>query len=45
MNKNKKNDNVPYIRFDSYYVLIKSERGVRAKFIGTLIVGPKKKTI
>jgi hypothetical protein len=45
MNKNKKNANVPYISFDSCYVLTKGEKGVQAKFVGTLIVGPKKKAI
>jgi hypothetical protein len=45
MNKNKKNVNVPYIPFDSCYVLTKGEKGVHARFVGTPIVGPKKKTI
>jgi hypothetical protein len=45
MNKNKKNANVPYIPFDSCYVLTKGEKGVHAKFVGTPIVGPKKKAI
>jgi hypothetical protein len=45
MNKNKKNANVPYIPFDSCYVLTKGEKGVRARFVGTPIVGPKKKAI
>jgi hypothetical protein len=45
MNKNKKNANVPYIHFDSCYVLTKGEKGVHAKFVGTLIVDPKKKVI
>jgi hypothetical protein len=45
INKNKKNDNVPYIHFDSCYVLTKGEKGVHAKFVGTPIVGPKKKVI
>jgi hypothetical protein len=45
MNKNKKNDNVPYIPFDSYYVLTKGEKGVHTRFVGTPIVGPKKKAI
>ena len=43
MNKNKKNVNV--IPFDSCYVLTKGEKGVKAKFVGTPIVGPKKKAI
>jgi hypothetical protein len=33
------------IPFDFCYVLTKSVKGVQAKFIGTLIVGPKKKAI
>jgi hypothetical protein len=45
INKNKKNANVPYIPFDSCYVLTKGEKGVQAKFVGTPIVGPKKKAI
>jgi len=45
MNKNKKIANVPYIPFDSCYVLTKGEKGVHAKFVGTPIVGPKKKVI
>jgi hypothetical protein len=45
MNKNKKNANVPYIYFDSCYVLTKGEKGVHAKFVGTPIVNPKKKAI
>jgi hypothetical protein len=45
MNKNKKNTNVPYIYFDSCYVLTKGEKGVHAKFVGTPIMGPKKKAI
>jgi hypothetical protein len=45
MNKNKKNVNVPYIPFDSCYVLTKGEKGVHAKFVGTPIVGLKKKAI
>jgi len=45
MNKNKKNANVPYIPFDSCYVLSKGEKGVHAKFVGTPIVDPKKKVI
>jgi hypothetical protein len=44
-NKNKINANVKCIPFDSCYVLTKGEKGVRAKFIGTPIVGPKKKAI
>jgi hypothetical protein len=45
MNKNKKNAIVPYIYFDSCYVLTKGEKGVHAKFVGTPIVDPKKKAI
>jgi hypothetical protein len=43
MNNNKKQVNA--ISFDSCYVLTKSEKGVRARFVGTPIVGPKKKAI
>jgi len=45
MNNNKKNANVPYILFDSCYVLTNGEKGVHAKFVGTPIVGLKKKAI
>jgi hypothetical protein len=45
MNKNKKNANVPYIPFYSCYMLTKGEKGVHARFVGTPIVGPKKKVI
>jgi hypothetical protein len=45
INKNKKNANVPYIPFDSCYVLTNGEKGVHARFVGTPIVGPKKKAI
>jgi len=45
MNKNKKIANAPYIPFDSCYVLTKGEKGVHGKFVGTPIVGPKKKAI
>jgi hypothetical protein len=49
-NKINKNNNKFYakmdcIPFNSCYVLTKGEKGVQAKFIGTPIVGPKKKTI
>ena len=37
--------NVSCIPFDSCYVLTKGEKGVHAKFVGTTIVGPKKKAI
>ena len=43
-NKNKQ-PNVSSIRFDSCYMRVKGANGVKAKFIGTPIVGPKKKTI
>ena len=43
-NKNKL-PNVFSIKFDSCYMLYKGANGVKAKFIGTPIVGPKKKTI
>jgi hypothetical protein len=43
-NKNK-NVNVSSIKFDSCYLLNKGVNGVKAKFIGTPIVGPKKKAI
>jgi hypothetical protein len=43
-NKNKQ-PNVSSIRFDSYYMLVKGANGVKAKFIGTPIVGLKKKAI
>ena len=39
-NRNKQ-PNVSSIRFDSYYMLVKGASGVKAKFIGTPIVGPK----
>jgi hypothetical protein len=43
-NKNKQ-PNVSLIRFDSYYILVKGANDVMAKFIGTPIMGPKKKVI
>ena len=43
-NKNKK-PNVSSIRFDSCYMLVKGANDMKAKFIGTPIVGPKKKVI
>ena len=43
-NKNK-NTSVSSIRFDSCYMLTKGVKGVQAKFIGTPIVGSKKKAI
>jgi hypothetical protein len=33
------------IKFDSCYLLTKDVNGVKAKFIGTSILGPKKKVI
>ena len=44
INKNKLS-NVSSIKFDSCYMLFKGANGVEAKFIGTSIVGPKKKAI
>jgi hypothetical protein len=43
-NKNK-NANISLIKFDSCYFLTKGVNGVKAKFIGTSIVSPKKKVI
>ena len=43
-NKNK-NANVSSIKIDSCYLLTKGVNGVHAKFIGTPIVGSKKKAI
>jgi len=45
MNKNKKHAIVPYIYFDSCYVLTKGEKVVHAKFVSTPTVGSKKKAI
>jgi hypothetical protein len=42
---NNKNTNVYSIKFDSCYLLTKSVNGVKAKFVGTSIVGSKKKAI
>ena len=44
MNKNK-NANVSSIKLDSFYVLTKGTNGVKAKFIGKLWMGSKKKAI
>ena len=44
-NKNKNNANVSSICFDSCYMLTKGVNDVKAKFIGTPIVDPKKKAI
>jgi hypothetical protein len=43
-NKNKKL-NVSSIKFDSYYMLVKGANSVKAKFIGTPMVGSKNKAI
>ena len=43
-NKNKQ-PNVFSIKFDSCYLLTKGVNGVHAKFVGTPIIGSKKKTI
>jgi hypothetical protein len=43
-NKNK-NLSVSSIKLDSCYILVKGANGVKDKFIGTPIVGPKKKAI
>jgi hypothetical protein len=43
-NKNK-NTNISLIKFDSCYLLTKGVNGVKAKFVGTLIVGSNKKAI
>jgi hypothetical protein len=44
--KNKKSyTNVSSIKFDSCYMHVKGDNGVKAKFIGTPIMGPKKKAI
>jgi hypothetical protein len=43
---NKKNKlNVSLIKFNSYYMFVKGVNCVKAKFIGTPVVGPKKKVI
>jgi hypothetical protein len=44
-NNKTKQLNVFSIRFDSCYMLTKGVNGVKAKFIGTLVVGSKKKAI
>jgi hypothetical protein len=44
-NKNKNNAYVSFICFDSCYMLTKGVNGVKAKFIGTPIVGSKNKDI
>jgi hypothetical protein len=43
-NKNKQL-NVSSIRFDSCYILVKGANSVKVKFIGTPIMGSKKKAI
>jgi len=45
MNKNKKIANVPSVLFYSCYLFTKGENDVQAMFIGTPIVGSKKKAI
>jgi hypothetical protein len=44
-NNNKFHAKMDCIPFDSCYVLIKGEKGVQAKFVGTPIVGSKKMVI
>jgi hypothetical protein len=44
MNK-KSHANVSSIKFDSCYLLTKGTNGVMAKFVGTSLLGPKKKVI
>jgi hypothetical protein len=43
-NKNK-NANASSIKFDSCYLLTRGANGVKAKFVGTSMLGPKKKAI
>ena len=43
--KKNKQPNVSSIKFDSYYLLTEVVNGVHAKFVGTPIMGPKKKAI
>jgi hypothetical protein len=44
--KNKKSHaNVSSIKFDSCYLLTKGANGVKDKFVGTSMLGPKKKVI
>jgi hypothetical protein len=44
--KNKKShSNVSSIKFDSCYLLTKGTNGVKSKFVGTFLLGPKKKAI
>ena len=40
-----KNANVSLIKFDSCYLLTKGANGVKAKFVGTSMLGSKKKAI
>ena len=40
-----KNTNVSSIKFDSCYLLTKGVNGVKDKFVGTPIMGSKKKAI
>jgi hypothetical protein len=41
----KSHANVSSIKFDSCYLLTKGTNGVKAKFVGTSLLGPKKKVI
>jgi hypothetical protein len=41
----KKNAIVSSIKFDSCYLFTKGANGVKAKFVGTSMLGPKKKVI
>ena len=41
----KSHANVSSIKFDSCYLLTKGDNGVKAKFVGTSMLGPKKKAI
>ena len=43
--KKKSHANVSSIKFDSYYLLTRGANGVKAKFVGTSMLGPKKKAI
>jgi hypothetical protein len=40
---NRSHANVSSIKFDSCYLLTKGTNGVKAKFVGTSLLGPKKK--
>ena len=43
--KKKPQANVSSIKLDYFYVLIKGANGVKAKFVGTSLLGPNKKAI